>query len=672
MPLFRNSRKAAAPARARRELARPRIESLEDRCLLSGDVVLHWNSVAIEAAKRDHAIGGPHEQLGPTRTSRALAIVHAAIFDAVNSIDRSYQPYLVDDVHASSGASIAAAAAQAGHDTLAALYPAMTAMFDAALTADLAGIAPGRARQGIEVGQYVASQILALRAHDGSDANPVYTPGTDPGQWRPDPLHPGQQHLGPAWGQVTPFVIQSGSQFRAPPPPAMNSPEYTAAFNEVKALGGDGLTTPSSRTEDETEIGIFWGYDGQPGLCAPPRLYNQIGEIIAQNQGNSEVQNARFFALINLAMADAAITVWETKYHYNFWRPVAAIREAATDGNADTAADPNWSPLGAPADNDNGTNFTPPFPAYTSGHAGIGAAMFHTVADFYGTDQIPFSFTSDEFNGVNLDQNGLPRPLRTRSYTSMSQAAEENGQSRIYLGIHWRFDKVQGIAQGNHIADYIFQHALQPRLHGNQAFVAHLYQDLLHRAVDPVGLSAFGTALDHGMSRTQVILLVEQSPEYRQVVVNDLYQSMLHRAPDATGLAGFTALLASGATVEQVKVQIASSNEYLQLRGGGNTAAFLEAAYQDLLHRSLDASGAATFSAALQAGISRNAVVNALIQSGECLATIVENAYETYLHRHSDAAGLSVFTQALQSGVRDDQLNAAFLNSDEYYQKSQR
>ena len=243
----------------------------------------------------------------------------------------------------------------------------------------------------------------------------------------------------------------------------MNSPAYTQAYNELLAFGGDGVNSPTIRTAEQTEIGIYWGYDGQPGLGTPPRLYNQIGQLIAEQQGNTEVQNARLFALINFGQADAGIACWEDKYFHDFWRPVTAIREGANDGNPNTVGDPEWTPHGAPADNGNGTNFTPPFPAYASGHATFGAAFFQMLTRFYGTEHIPFTFISDELNGATIDQNGQVRPVRPRSFQTFSQASEENGQSRIYLGIHWSFDKVQGIKCGNHIADFIFEHTLRAR-----------------------------------------------------------------------------------------------------------------------------------------------------------------------------------------------------------------
>ncbi|HWP42693.1 MAG TPA: vanadium-dependent haloperoxidase, partial [Blastocatellia bacterium] len=259
------------------------------------------------------------------------------------------------------------------------------------------------------------------------------------------------------------------SQFRTPPPPPINSLEYAAAFNEVKALGGDGVITPTIRTEEQTHIGIFWAYDGTPSLCAPPRLYNQITVQIAEQMGSSTVELARLLALVNTALADAGIAIWESKYFYQYWRPVTGIREAdegtgptgAGDGNPATVGDPNFTPLGAPASNLAGPNFTPPFPSYPSGHGGFGGALFQILRRFYGTDNIPFTFVSDEFNGVTQDNAGNVRPLLPRSFSTLSQAEEENGQSRIYLGIHWSFDKTEAIAQGRRVADYVFKHAFQ-------------------------------------------------------------------------------------------------------------------------------------------------------------------------------------------------------------------
>jgi hypothetical protein len=245
------------------------------------------------------------------------------------------------------------------------------------------------------------------------------------------------------------------------------------AYEEVKRLGGDGVVTRTSRTADQTVAGIFWAYDGTPSLCAPPRLYNQITLAIADQMGtiSNPVEMARLLALINVSMADAGIAIWESKYYYQFWRPVTGIREATEgtgpsglgvgDGNPGTLGDPTFMPLGAPASNLTGPNFTPPFPSYPSGHAGFGGALFQILRRYYKTDDIQFTFMSDEYNGVTKANDGRPRPVIIRKFANLSEAEEENGQSRIYLGIHWAFDKTEGIQQGRRVADYVFDNAFQ-------------------------------------------------------------------------------------------------------------------------------------------------------------------------------------------------------------------
>jgi hypothetical protein len=253
----------------------------------------------------------------------------------------------------------------------------------------------------------------------------------------------------------------------------MNTAEYAEAFNDAKAIGGDGVITPTIRTEEQTFIGTFWAYDGTPSLCAPPRFYNQIARTIAEDQGVTGVELARLLALVNVSMADAGIAIWDSKYHHNCWRPVTGIREADEgtgptgdgDGNPSTEGDPTWTPLGAPASNLAGPNFTPPFPAYPSGHAGFGGALFETLRTFFGTDEIEFTIISDEFNGVTTDNDGNVRPLLPRTFRTLSDAEEENGMSRIYLGIHWRFDMTEGIAMGREVAGHVAGHAFQPVTH---------------------------------------------------------------------------------------------------------------------------------------------------------------------------------------------------------------
>ncbi len=443
--------------------------------------VRHWNEIAINASGLDHSpvIAGENrvfgEQYGPTRASRAMAIVHIAMFEAANAIAGRYQSY-VGLAPASPATSMDVAIGQAAHDTLTGLFPSQKAAFDEQLAHDLS-VAHGKrpTELGIALGQRVAAAILALRSNDGS-ARPEprigieFTPGNAPGDWRQDPISQSPIALGAYWNAVKPFVLTSSVQFRVDPPPALNSAEYATAFAEVKALGGDGITTPTLRTSEQTEIGIFWAYDGTPTLCAPPRLYNQIATQIADQMGTDVVSLARLLALVNTAMADAGIAIWESKYHYGLWRPIAGIRESDQgtgpsglgDGNAATAGDPTFTPLGAPASNLTGPNFTPPFPAYPSGHAGFGGALFEILRSFYERDDIAFTFVSDEFNGVTLDHDSHVRPLIPREFGSLAEAEEENGQSRIYLGIHWAFDKTQGIDQGRRVAQYVFSHAFLP------------------------------------------------------------------------------------------------------------------------------------------------------------------------------------------------------------------
>jgi membrane-associated phospholipid phosphatase len=402
--------------------------------IVRGDVVIAWDRTLIAAIRA--------EGLNVGLASRAMAMVMASVYDAVNDIDRAHAVYHTDATVPATTSAVAAASA-AAYDVLVALFPDQKTHFDATLQQSLAAVPDGPDKTaGLQLGQQVASAMLAWRANDGSNADPVYIVGTAPGQWRPTPPDDSIA-WGPAWGHVTPFAIPSASAFQPPPPPALNSPDYTAAYNEVMSVGAVNSTT---RTADQSQIANFWAYDSR--VYGPPIvLYNEITQTIALQQHNSLDQNARLFALVDLSMADAGISAWDAKFNYNFWRPVTAIQQGNSDGNPDTVGDPNWLPLGAPGD-DIRPNFTPPFPAYISGHATFGGALFQTLTDFYGTDQVSFNLTSDELPGV------------VRHYTSFSQAAQENGQSRIYLGIHWQFDKTNGIAVGDAIGNYVFQHLL--------------------------------------------------------------------------------------------------------------------------------------------------------------------------------------------------------------------
>jgi hypothetical protein len=426
------------------------------------DAVLDWNAVALQAVVNDHSgTYGAAAQGGPTRTSRALAIVHIAIFDAVNSIEPRAVPY--GRAFPARGASVDAAAATAARDTLVALYPAQRSFVNRAYADYIRGIRNTAAKvRGAAVGAFVARHVLRLRSRDGSQVDVPYVPSGAPGAHDVDPLNPGQGFLTPGWGNVAPFGLNASFDYVPLAPPALNSPEYAAAFNDVKSLGGDGVATPTLRTDEQTAIGLYWAYDGAPGIGVPPRLYNQIARTLAVQAGASEVENARLFALVNIAQADAGIVCWKTKYLFNVWRPILGIRRASEHNNPLITADPNWTPLGAPASNEGGNDFTPPFPAYTSGHATFGAATFGILDRFFGRDDITFTFVSDELNGQTTDSQGNVRPYSPRTFTSLSQAALENARSRIYLGIHWQFDADEGVRCGYAIADAVFDNVLRP------------------------------------------------------------------------------------------------------------------------------------------------------------------------------------------------------------------
>lgn len=394
------------------------------------DVVIDWNQVALQAIRTSKET--------PQRASRALAMTHTAIYDAVNSIDDTYQPYLVN-LDVPGATSREAAAAQAAHDVLVSVYPAQSSVFDAALTVSLSVVPEGVAKaDGRQLGTQVAASILSLRANDHAFDVVSYTPSNDPGRWRPTPSANAPAQL-PNWPYVTPWSMTSGDQFRNQEgAPALTSVEYAQAFQEVKELGAANSAT---RTADQTNIALFW-LDGA-GTSTPPGHFNRIAQTVAVSEGNSLSENARMFALVNIAGADAAIMAWDNKYlgpFESFWRPITAIRDAEVDGNSDTTADPNWTPLVA----------TPPHPSYTSGHNSFAGAMLTTLANFFGDDNIAF---------VDRDETGN---IPDRTFTSFSQAKDEVVLARIAAGIHWRFDDEDGRAGGEALAEYIHRTQLLP------------------------------------------------------------------------------------------------------------------------------------------------------------------------------------------------------------------
>lgn len=432
---------------------------------------------ALPSAKPDHRRFG--EQLGPHRASYAMAITQIAMFEAINTFDKKYKSYTGYSSAAAvpTKASRDAAIAQATHDALNYLYPFKSNDIDSVFNSDLArmqgeGSTPqeraASIRDGRKIGQDAAQSIINRRRDDGANHQEIkysdLPPETGPRKWSPDPVSKIQTALGAKWATVKPFLLTKSDQFRLNEPPGLNDPKYVKAFNEVKDIGRKGeFPKDTSRRDGETFKAVFWGYDGTPNLCAPPRLYNQVVRKIAQDvkRISDASELARLLALCNTAMADAAIAAWDSKYHWRFWRPVTGIRWTGPGGNPGNSADLSWEPLGSPDTNATEGNFTPPFPAYPSGHATFGGALFQVLRRVFETDgkYFPFVLVSDEFNGENRGVNDkLPRPLLPLSYISLADAEFENAFSRIWLGVHWRFDGDDGIALGNHVGDWAFEH----------------------------------------------------------------------------------------------------------------------------------------------------------------------------------------------------------------------
>src|SRR5215207_1648237 len=462
------------------------------------DPILFWNDIALEANRVSHT-NGKGEETGPTHSARALAIVHLAMYDAfagVSGNPAGLTHYLTPGPVA--GASHDAAVAAAAHLTLSTLFPSQKLFFDSIL----AGVG-NKADPGHNFGVTVAEAILDDREKDpGADAV-GYKPTQLRGKHRPDPDNPDQGFYAPFYGaKCKLFACTERHELDDPPQPG--DPDYTRALRQVRRRGiapelmGTLPANSSRRTVDQTLIGVHWGYDGARELGTPPRLYNQIVRVVAENKNNSMEENARLFALVNVAMADAGILAWDQKYIHDLWRPVVGIREHDTSmgptgvGNNDIDDDcqPDWLPLGAPLTNATGKNVTPNFPAYPSGHATFGAAAFHITRLFYGVaigDKNPdtlfqdLEFVSEELNGANKDNKGTIRPRHVRKFDDgLWQMIEENGRSRVFLGVHWVFDafavknngdpdftqNVGGVPLGITIAEDIFADGMNKSMVG--------------------------------------------------------------------------------------------------------------------------------------------------------------------------------------------------------------
>lgn len=390
------------------------------------DVVTDWNRVLLDAIRVDRS--------SPPKATRAMAMTHVAVYDAVVNLEGGFEPYHVTS-GGPAGASPEAAAAAGAHRVLTALFPNQTATFEGALALSLGTVPEGPPKDdGMAWGRHVADEILALRANDGASQAASATFPEGAGWWAETPPGYGEPLL-PQWPRVTPWTMSHGTQFRPPAPPAMISEAYETAWDEVYRIG---RVDSVERTADETEIAWFW-VDG-PGTATPPGHWHQIAQGLSADHDLGLVDNARLFALLGMADADAAIVAWDAKYWHCHWRPLTAIVLAEADGNPTTVADPAWQPL-IP---------TPPFPSYTSGHSTFSSASARILSLFFGTDALPFSSTSDALPGV------------VRTYGSLWEAAEEAGQSRVLGGIHWQYDNQAGLDSGRALAEHAFFSFLRP------------------------------------------------------------------------------------------------------------------------------------------------------------------------------------------------------------------
>jgi hypothetical protein len=384
------------------------------------DPVIAWNQTLVTI------LGTPGAQPGTIHATRSLAILHAAIYDAVDSIEHSSAPYAVS-IKAPRKADPTAAAAAAGYTVLSGLYPNQQEAISSEFGSLLSPIPNGYHKyEGVRTGEAAASALLALRADDGSSLpQPTFTPGTKPGGYQFTPPAFAQPAF-TQWSMVRPFALKSASQFRPAPPPALTSKAYVTAFNEVMSLGS---ATSTTRTADQTQIAQFWG---------PPIwiAWNNIAQTAALAHHNTLMQNARLFALLNISLADSVISFYDAKYTYAFWRPVTAIRAADT-GNSGLASDPNWTPFANTAQD----------PSYPGAHATVSAAAASVLASFFGGDKFKFSAQSSALPGVS------------RSFSSFSAAANEASLSRIYAGQHFRTDEDAGTKLGNDVAGYVLANA---------------------------------------------------------------------------------------------------------------------------------------------------------------------------------------------------------------------
>jgi len=386
-----------------------------------GDVVSDWNQLALTSVREMAS--------APPPTTRTLAMMHAAMYNAINGATPGSVNSQYGGAPTASGfVSKELAAAKAARDVLAAMYPSRVALYDAQVNTLAASIGDAGLRAAsLSFGAAQATHILGVRTGDGAAASATYTPSGLPGRY----AFTGATQTTARFNQfatTTPWVMSSPDQFRPVAPVALNSAAYTAQYNQVKELGSASSAT---RTADQTNIARFWAAGG--GTVTPPGMWNQIAQQLSVSQNTSVEDSARMFALLNITLADAAIACWDTKAVYDSWRPETAIRSGNADGNNATDGQSDWMPLLT----------SPEFQAYTSGHSTFSGAAATILAQFFGTDQIGFTLT-DSATGL------------TRSFDGLWAAAEEAGMSRIFGGIHFMEDNIEGLHCGRDVANLVF------------------------------------------------------------------------------------------------------------------------------------------------------------------------------------------------------------------------
>jgi hypothetical protein len=383
------------------------------------DVVSDWNVVMLTT------VGGQ----SPFAQARYAAITHLAVFEAVNAITGDDKPYL-GTITAPAGASAEAAAVAAAYRVLATYFPGSLPALDAARTSSLGSIPNGSAKDaGIAVGEAAANAMITLRADDGSAPPEFYVPPSfNPGQWQVTPSCPAAGGTLLQWRNVTPFGLARADQFRSEPPPALTSSRYTRAFNEVKTVGAVNST---ERPPDRSNVALLYA------AIAAPAVWNTVTSQILADEHASLSEQARVFALVNMALSDAGVAVFDTKYHYVFWRPETAIHLADTDDNPRTVADPSFVPFIT----------TPCFPSYPSAHGTLSNAAREVLDRLYG----------DRHRSITISSATLGITL---SYRTLRAITDDIADARVYGGIHFRFDQDEGAEQGRRVGEYIYRHYL--------------------------------------------------------------------------------------------------------------------------------------------------------------------------------------------------------------------